>query len=57
MAHHTDIPTRGEIERLLTARAPESVSIYLPTNPNPQGAQADRIELKNLTRTAVEPCR
>ncbi len=54
MAHHTDIPTRADIERLLTARRPASVSIYLPTNPIPHEAQADRIELKNLTATAVE---
>lgn len=53
MAHHTDIPTRREIERLLEARTPCSVSIYLPTNPIPAEAQADRIELKNLTAEAV----
>ena len=51
---HTDIPTRAEIERLLAAREPCCVSIYLPTSPIPQEAQADRIELKNLAAAAVE---
>ena len=28
---HTDIPTRTDIERVLTVREPGCVSIYLPT--------------------------
>jgi predicted metalloprotease len=51
---HTDIPTRADIERLLTARTPWCVSIYLPTSPIPQEAQADRIELRNLVSAAME---
>jgi predicted metalloprotease len=51
---HTDIPTRADIERLLTARTPWCVSIYLPTSSIPQETQADRIELKNLVSAAAE---
>jgi hypothetical protein len=50
---HTDIPTRSEVERLLLARDPSSVSAYLPTSPITQDAQADRIELKNLVADAT----
>ncbi|HZX02532.1 hypothetical protein, partial [Kribbella sp.] len=52
MTLHTDIPSRTELERLITARDPISVSIYLPTSPLTQEAQADRIELKNLATEA-----
>jgi Bacterial archaeo-eukaryotic release factor family 11 len=51
---HTDIPTRIEVERLLTARATPCVSLYVPTTPLNQDAQAERIELKNLVAEAVE---
>jgi hypothetical protein len=51
---HTDIPTRAEVEWLLTTRDPSCVSIYLPTSPITQDAQADRIELKNLAASATE---
>jgi hypothetical protein len=51
---HTDIPTRSDLERLLAARDPCCVSIYLPTSPITQDAQADRIELKNLAAAATE---
>jgi Bacterial archaeo-eukaryotic release factor family 11 len=47
----TDIPTRAQLGRLLAAREPSSVSIYLPTNPASRG-DAERIELKNLAREA-----
>src|SRR5262245_50752464 len=47
----TDIPTRAQLERLLAAREPSSVSIYLPTDPASRG-DAERIELKNLAREA-----
>jgi hypothetical protein len=49
---HTDIPSRGQIDRLLTNRDPASVSIYVPTDPA-SGGDADRIELKNLATEAV----
>jgi hypothetical protein len=51
---HTDIPSRSEVERLLTARGPSCVSIYLPTGPIPQDAQAARIELKTLAAAGLE---
>ena len=47
----TDVPTRAQVERLLRAREPSSVSIYLPTNPASRG-EAERIELKNLAAEA-----
>ena len=54
---HVDIPTRTDIEHLIAIRAPACVSIYLPTSPVTQHAQADRIELKNLARTALDQLR
>jgi hypothetical protein len=51
---HTDIPTRAAVERLLTTRDALCVSIYLPTSPVTQDAQADRIELKNLAADAIQ---
>jgi hypothetical protein len=49
---HTDIPTRAQIDRLLLARRPASVSIYLPTDPASNG-DAERIELRNLGAEAA----
>jgi len=54
---HTDIPTRSDIESLLTARTPGSVSIYLPTTPVSIDIGASRIELKNLAGTAIDQLR
>ena len=54
MTLHTDIPTRSEIERLLTTRDPCCVSIYLQTSTITRDAQANRIELKNLAAAATE---
>ena len=51
---HTDLPTHADIERLLTARAPGSVSIYLATTPVSVAIDASRIELKNLAAAAVQ---
>jgi hypothetical protein len=53
MAQHIDIPTRPELIALLDERDPASVSIYLPTSPLPQDADADRIEFKNLAAEAI----
>ncbi len=53
MTLHIDIPARAEVERLLTTRDASCVSIYLPTSPITQEAQADRIELKNLAAEAA----
>jgi len=50
---HTDMPTRPTVQRLLTARDENSVSIYVPTSPLTQEAQASRIELKNLAGEAI----
>ena len=54
MALHTDIPTRPELERLLTATADHCVSIYLPTHRVTQETHQDRLVLRDLTRQAVE---
>jgi hypothetical protein len=53
MTLHTDIPTRTELEPLLAVRDPLCVSLYVPTSPLPQEAQAGRIELKTLTANAM----
>jgi hypothetical protein len=50
---YVDIPTRADIERLGAVRAAACVSIYLPTTPLTQEAQADRIVLKNLAGSAL----
>jgi hypothetical protein len=54
---NTDIPTRAQLGRLIAARGPGSVSIYLATDPASTGA-AERIELKNLASSdAVDQLR
>jgi hypothetical protein len=50
---HTDIPTSAQIGRLLAARDPQSVSIYLPTAPVSEVGQADRIAFRNLADAAL----
>ena len=54
---YVDLPTRGDIERLSAVRAGACVSIYLPTTPMTQDAQADRIALKNLAGQALDALR
>ncbi|MGH8660080.1 MAG: hypothetical protein ACREV4_16870 [Gammaproteobacteria bacterium] len=54
---HVDIPSRSDIERLITVRAPACLSLYLRTTPITQDVQGDRIELKNLTRTGLDQLR
>jgi len=49
---HVDIPTRADIESLIRNRGSVRVSLYLPTSPITQQAQADRIALKNLVGEA-----
>src|SRR5215475_12872615 len=56
MILHTDVPTRAQLDRLLGAREPSSVSIYLPTDPASRG-DAERIELKNLAGEATRQLR
>jgi Bacterial archaeo-eukaryotic release factor family 8 len=53
---NTDIPTRAQVDRLIAARSPASVSIDLATDPASTGA-AERIELKNLASEAVDQLR
>lgn len=53
MALKTDIPTRAELEQLLSERDRACVSIYLRTSPITQESDQARIELKNLTGEAV----
>jgi hypothetical protein len=53
VALHIDIPTQAQISALLDARTSASVSIYLPTSPLPQDADAARIEFKNLGAEAL----
>jgi hypothetical protein len=50
---HTDIPTRADLERLLSVRDPACVSIYLPTAPEERG-ERDRIEFKDLSAEALD---
>lgn len=51
---YVDIPTPADISALAAARGETCVSIYLRTTPLTQQAQADRVELKNLARNALE---
>ncbi len=53
---HTDILGRDDVGRLLDARDPSSVSIYLPTDPASKG-DAERIELGNLAGEALAQLR
>jgi hypothetical protein len=57
MGLHTDIPSRGQVERLLQASGDSLVSIYLPTSPITPEADAARIAFKNLAAEAVAELR
>ena len=50
---HVDLPTQADLEALIHDRGPARVSLYLPTTPLTQQAQADRIALKNLAGEAL----
>ncbi len=54
---HVDIPTREDLERLITARGAACVTIYLPTTPVTPEAAGDRIALGNLARAALDQLR
>lgn len=56
MILHTDIPTRAEVDRLLTNRNPASVSLYVATDPASPG-EAERIELRTLGAEAARQLR
>ncbi len=49
---HTDIPSRTQVDRLIQARNPASVSLYIPTLPT-SGGEAERLVLRNQTAEAV----
>jgi len=49
---HTDVPTRGQIGRLLEGRDTYSVSIYVPTDPASDG-RPERIAFGNLASEAL----
>jgi hypothetical protein len=49
---HTDIPTRADLEQLLSVRDAACVSIYLPTTPEERG-ERDRLEFKRLASEAL----
>ncbi|ACK50138.1 conserved hypothetical protein [Methylocella silvestris BL2] len=50
---HIDLPTRAEIAKLASHRGSPAVSLYLRTTPLTQDSKAERIELKNLLKSAV----
>jgi hypothetical protein len=50
---HTDIPTRADLERLLSVRDTACVSIYMPTAPEESGGR-DRLEFRRLGEEALE---
>jgi hypothetical protein len=51
---YVDSPTLPEFRALAATRADACVSLYLPTTPVSRETAAGRIELKNLTRTALD---
>lgn len=54
---YVDIPTLPELKALAVTRADPCVSIYLPTTPLTEDAQADRIAFKNLAKLALDEVR
>jgi len=50
---HVDIPTHAQLDQLLRARHPGSVSIYLPTTPVTAEVGASRIDLRNAIDEAL----
>ncbi|MBV9358125.1 MAG: hypothetical protein JO023_21650, partial [Chloroflexi bacterium] len=50
---HVDIPSLAEFRALAETRADLCLSLYLPTSPLPQEANASRILLGNLTEQAL----
>jgi hypothetical protein len=51
---HTEIPTRADLELLLSVRDAACVSIYLPTSPEETGKR-DRLEFQESGRVAHRP--
>ncbi len=54
---HVDIPSRSQLERLLQARHPASVSLYVPTTPITAQVGASRIDLRNAADEALAQLR
>jgi hypothetical protein len=54
---HVDLPTRSEIADLLDTVGGPCVSIYLPTRPDTDDGEAERIGWKNLCSEALEALR
>lgn len=54
---HIDLPSHAQMERLLRARRPGSVSIYIPTTPVSSEAGASRIDLGNAIDEALDQLR
>lgn len=50
---HVDIPTVADLVWLAEARAPASISLYLPTTPVSGEISGDRTMLRNLGRDAI----
>lgn len=50
---YVDIPTTEDLAALAAQRNELSVSLYLPTTPLTQQAEADRIAFRNLVRDAI----
>lgn len=50
---HVDIPTLAEFRALAEVRSDACLSLYVPTSPLTQEAAASRIELRNLSETAL----
>jgi hypothetical protein len=50
---HTDIPTRADLEQLLSVRDAACVSIYLPTAPEERG-ERERLEFRSLAGEALD---
>ena len=57
MPTHIDIPTTVGMERLVAWRGQGAVSIYLPTEPDGQSSEAERIDLGNLASDALDQLR
>ena len=50
---YLDLPSPAEVRSLLSVSGPMCVSIYLPTTPRSDDADAERIAFKNLASDAV----
>jgi len=51
---HTDIPSRADIDMLASFRAPQCISVYLPTSPLTQDNPENRLALKNAASAAMK---